>query len=170
MYRTSARTKWVAHRVLLVRRALSSLANSVHVHDQVHSYTWDSDTGTLTELSELMLHDGAGPRHMCFSPDGTHAYILGELDNSVTVCSHTDGVLTVEQTLNSLVSGTEHATAGGAAEIIISPDGRFVYATIRGTCAVVEDPYPHNYAFNVIGAHTCCAWRIAAFHNCVWSF
>jgi 6-phosphogluconolactonase len=120
--------------------------------NKVHSYLWHPDSGALTEESELMLADGAGPRHMCFTPDGAHAFVLGELDNNVYVCSHVDGVLTVVQTLNSLLPGTEHATAGGGAEIIISPDGRFVYATIRGTCAVIEDPYPTNYAFNLIGA------------------
>jgi 6-phosphogluconolactonase (cycloisomerase 2 family) len=123
--------------------------------NKVHSYLWNSDVGALTEASELLLHDGAGPRHMCFSPDGAHAYVLGELDNSVSVCTHVGGKLEVIQILNSLLPGTEHATAGGGAEIIISPNGRFVYATIRGTCAVIEDPYPTNYAFNVIGK--CCA-------------
>eukprot|EP01050_Picozoa_sp_SAG11_P006191 SAG11_NODE_470_length_9205_cov_4.727872_4_plen_321_part_00 len=118
--------------------------------NKVHSYRWNNDSGALTAPQELMLHPGAGPRHMCFSADGAHAYVLGELDNSVSTCAHQDGTLRVVQTLNALLPGTEHATHGGGAEIIISPDGRHVYATIRGTCAVVEDPYPYNFAFNVI--------------------
>ena len=178
--------------------------------NKVHAYLWNADTGVLTEPSELLLHDGAGPRHMCFSPvtsriflclkadqklpvtltlpspfaslfspvgfahrfslctalqDGAHAYILGELDNSVSVCTHADGKFKVIQTLNSLVPGTEHATAGGAAEIIISPDGRFVYATIRGTRAVAADPYPTNYAFNTIGK---CRSLASCFEN-LWA-
>lgn len=36
--------------------------------NKVHAYLWNADTGALTEPSELLLHDGAGPRHMCFSP------------------------------------------------------------------------------------------------------
>ena len=87
---------------------------------------------------------------MCFTPDGAFTYILGELDNSVTCCRHQDGVLSEFQSLSSLTEGTPHATAGGGAEIICHPSGKWVYATIRGTRAVAEDPYPHNHAFNTI--------------------
>eukprot|EP01049_Picozoa_sp_SAG25_P009995 SAG25_NODE_1042_length_4197_cov_5.368960_6_plen_276_part_00 len=38
---------------------------------------------SLTRYTEFALHDGAGPRHMAFSPVAPFAYVLNELDNTL---------------------------------------------------------------------------------------
>ena len=78
------------------------------------------------------------PRHLAFSPTAPFALCINEIDNTVTplrydaasgALSVLDGVASV----NLLPDGTPHRNGGGAAEITISNDGRFAYASIRTT-------------------------------------
>eukprot|EP01051_Picozoa_sp_SAG22_P016856 SAG22_NODE_2477_length_2530_cov_1.385027_3_plen_247_part_00 len=116
----------------------------------VYSYGYAA-AGRLSEpVQVLQFHDGCGPRHMCFSPDSKRCYVLGELDNSITTCSYdaASGTLQILAKCSALTEGTPHADKGGSAEIIMSPDGRFVYATIRGTGEF--SGYDKNFCHNMI--------------------
>lgn len=67
-----------------------------------------------------------GPRHLTFAPDGKHAYVIGELSGTVTAFDYAGGRLTAIQTLAADTTG-----ARGSADIHVSPDGRFLYASNR---------------------------------------
>ena len=98
--------------------------------DAVVTYRLDPGAGTLTETSRLDLPPGSGPRHLAFHPSGSAAYVLGELDSSLTSCRHEEGVLTAVSTV-----ATRPAGAGGAnlpAAVLMSPDGKRVHVTNRG--------------------------------------
>lgn len=75
---------------------------------------------------------GAGPRHMDFSPDGRHAYVVNELDNTVTACSYDakDGKFTTLHSITTLPEGEKPRNT--TAEIAVHPNGKFVYASNRG--------------------------------------
>ncbi len=84
------------------------------------------------EPSSWSSAPGAGPRHLALSPDGRHAYVVNELDNTVAACSFDKetGKLETLQTIGTL---PEDWTGGGTtAEIEVHPNGRFVYASNRG--------------------------------------
>jgi 6-phosphogluconolactonase len=75
---------------------------------------------------------GAGPRHMAFSPDGKHAYVVNELDNTVTAGAY-DAQAGTFETLHSvptLPDGWDGRSS--TAEIEVHPNGKFVYASNRG--------------------------------------
>lgn len=42
--------------------------------------------GALTVRDEVRLRPGSGPRHLAFHPRGDRAYVVNELDPTVTVC------------------------------------------------------------------------------------
>ena len=69
---------------------------------------------------------GSGPRHLVFSPNGKYAYLMSELSGKVTVFSYKDGKLKELQTI-----AADYAHAHGGADIHVSPDGEFVYASTR---------------------------------------
>ena len=75
---------------------------------------------------------GAGPRHMAFTSDFGHAYIVNELDNTITACA-SDAINGKLETLHS-VSTLPDGWKGNSttAEIQIHPRGEFVYASNRG--------------------------------------
>lgn len=101
--------------------------------DSVFVYGLDPDTGRLQRHQHLQLPEGLGPRHLAFHPDGRHAYILGERRSEITVAAW-------DASAGRLMPGQLIGTLGKAAppkrnypaEIRISRDGRFLYASNRG--------------------------------------
>ena len=73
---------------------------------------------------------GTGPRHLEFSKDGKFVYLIEEMGGAVSVFTYHDGVMTPIQRVD-----THPATftgQPGSADIHLSPDGKFLYASNRG--------------------------------------
>jgi 6-phosphogluconolactonase len=98
--------------------------------DSVYVYALDTDAGTLSQQQQLTLPTGAGPRHLAFHPNGTLAYVLGELRAEITVCAWADGQLTAGQVIPTVAPDAPGPNY--PSEIAVSSDGRFVYAANRG--------------------------------------
>lgn len=128
--------------------------------DKVYVYAIDVVAGTITERSVVKSAPGAGPRHMCFHPKGQWVYGLNELDCTVNVYEfNPSGVVLGKtvQTVSTLPAGynnRDHKNAKNAAggpatgpnrpeqtnataDIHITPDGRFLYASNRGHDSLV---------------------------------
>ncbi len=97
--------------------------------DRVTVYRYDpAAAAPLKEFSDYQAAPGAGPRHLAFHPAGKTAYLLNELSGDITVLSFSDGSFTLLQN----VSPVKGRSKTDAADIRISPDGRFLYASYRG--------------------------------------
>ena len=98
--------------------------------DSVFVYRLNLDTGRLALNQQLRLPTGAGPRHLAVHPQGRFAYILGELRAEITVAAWdpAGGRLTPGQVIPTVNPGAQNFPA----EIAVSRDGRFVYASNRG--------------------------------------
>ena len=104
--------------------------------DKVFVYPFDPATSKLGEpLPPLKTAPGAGPRHLDFSPDGKHAYILNELDNTVLPAAHADGKLSPLTAVPTLPA--DYTDKNSTAEIEVHPNGKFVYASNRGHNSIV---------------------------------
>lgn len=80
---------------------------------------------------KLAMERGAGPRHLCFHPNHQWIYVLNELNGTVTqVEVLADGTYQIRSTHSTLDS--EYTGENYAADIHISSDGRFIYASNRG--------------------------------------
>ncbi len=99
--------------------------------DQVTAYEFKAgDSGLSKEPSSVFkTQPGAGPRHITFHPDGRFAYLINELNGTVVAFSYDEGALTELQTISTLPDNYEGAVSG--ADIHISPDGKFLYASNR---------------------------------------
>jgi len=97
----------------------------------VYQYNPNSATEVLTLKSSITVKAGSGPRHLIFSKDGKYVYLLQELDGTITSFSYADGVL--KKVSETTVVAADFKGDIGAADIHISPDGKFLYATNRGT-------------------------------------
>lgn len=101
--------------------------------------SFDHLTGQLQPREHVPLGDAAGPRHMAFHPSGSHAFVLNELANTVTVLAYdaATGRLTSTSQHDSVTcladdeGSTRPPNRGGSAEICVSPDGSQVWATVR---------------------------------------
>ena len=72
------------------------------------------------------LHSDYGPRHLLFDASGEHLYVIGELSGDITVFDYAAGILTEKQVIKA-----DRMDARGAADIHLSPDGKFLYASLR---------------------------------------
>ncbi len=99
-------------------------ANSVGV------YAID-ESGTLSQQS-LVTDAGVGPRHIVLSSDGGFAFAVNEQGDTVTSFTiGADGSLVLNNTVATIPEGVDPDSNTGA-DIHVSPDGRFVYASNRG--------------------------------------
>jgi 6-phosphogluconolactonase len=73
---------------------------------------------------------GYGPRHLAFSADKKTMYLITEMGSSVIVFDYNNGKPKQRQDISLLPDGFKGTT--GAADIHISPNGKFLYATNRG--------------------------------------
>lgn len=103
--------------------------------DRLYQYNFNGTDAKniLTPANDpgyVTMDDGVGPRHMTFSPDGKTAYLLNELAGNIIVFSYEDGKFTPKQTIASTTAGDKNDR--GSAEIVISPNGKFLYTSNRG--------------------------------------
>ena len=100
--------------------------------DEVTSYRyspWNLET-PLVQASVTKVLAGSGPRHLAFHPNGKYAYLVQELNASVNAYDYKEGKLTLKQTIRMVADDFKGKV--GAADIHVSPDGRFLYASNRG--------------------------------------
>jgi 6-phosphogluconolactonase len=101
--------------------------------DQIVIYKADVNAGRIEPHGAGRSPAGAGPRHMKFHPNGKFAYVLNELDISVTGYNYDDkaGTLTEFQTISSLAPELREVPSSGS-EIRMHPSGKFLYMANRG--------------------------------------
>jgi 6-phosphogluconolactonase len=106
--------------------------------DQVLVYRFDASSGTLTPHDPpAATAPGAGPRHLAFHPSGRFAYVINELDSTVTAFRYdaTAGALQEIQTITTLPDG--FSGENYPAEVLVHPSGRFLYGSNRGHDSIV---------------------------------
>lgn len=132
-----------------------------------------TDATPLTVVNRTDLKAGSGPRHLTFAPNGEYAYVITELSGEVLVFKVSDKELQLQQTIDC-----DPADARGSADIRITPDGRFLYASNRlkndgisiyaihptnGTLRLIgyqtTGVHPRNFAITPNGKFLLCACR-----------
>lgn len=108
--------------------------------DEVIIYAFDAANGELTPnpaQPSMAVKPGAGPRQMVFHPGGAFAYLINELDSTMTAYRYdaAAGQLTELQTLPTLPEGFDGASS--CAEVQIAPSGKFLYGSNRGHNSIV---------------------------------
>ncbi|WP_114751526.1 lactonase family protein [Pleomorphovibrio marinus] len=101
--------------------------------DEVVVYDFDgAKEKPLNEKASfrLKVEPGAGPRHMVFNDDGDRLYLVHEITAEIGVYSYEDGKLSHLETHSLLREGFDGKV--GAAEVRLSPDGKFLYVSNRG--------------------------------------
>jgi 6-phosphogluconolactonase len=148
--------------------------------DKIFLWKFDDRKGTLTanDPPVVSLPPGDGPRHFHFHPNGRWLYSIQEEGSTIVRFDYdaTTGRLTARQTISTLPPG--FAGSNFCSEIVVSSDGRFVYAGNRlhdsiGILSVgpngdlkyvgeewTRGDYPRSFAFDPAGEFLyCCNQR-----------
>ena len=86
---------------------------------------------TPEDVAFEKIKPGSGPRHMDFSTDGKFLYLVNEMGATVNSYAYNKGKITFIDSVGLASPGFTGRSS--AADIHVSPDGRFLYATNRGT-------------------------------------
>ncbi len=114
--------------------------------DKLYTYKYEASAEKPLTLANTPFTDmtpGSGPRHFTFSKNGKLVYVVQELAAVISVYKYNNGVLTKVEDVNMNEVGFNGQN--GAADIHISNDGKFLYATNRGsvneivTCKIEAD-------------------------------
>ncbi|MBQ3424092.1 MAG: lactonase family protein [Clostridia bacterium] len=97
--------------------------------DELELFRIDYEKETLRLIQSVPVDFGRQPRHMAFHPSGEYLYLLTEAGNRVYVYRLKNGRLTELAAYNTL--DPEKKPEGMAADITVSADGAFLYATNR---------------------------------------
>jgi 6-phosphogluconolactonase len=105
--------------------------------DKIMVYSFNNKTGVIAPAKDsvVRLQDGSGPRHFDFHPSGKWAYLVQELSGTVTAFQYNAGKLKPIQTITTLPSHYDQPFT--SADIHVSPDGKFLYATNRDSSNTV---------------------------------
>jgi 6-phosphogluconolactonase (cycloisomerase 2 family) len=148
--------------------------------DQILVWRFNEQAGKLTANNppHVTLPPGDGPRHFDFHPNGRWLYSIQEEGSTIVLFDYDSdrGHLSERQSISTLPPG--YAGSNFCSEILVSPNGRFVYAGNRlhdsiGIFAVADDGtlsfvgyewtrgnYPRSFAFDPTGRFLyCCNQR-----------
>lgn len=103
--------------------------------DKLLVYQMDIDQGRLDKHAEVLVHPGAGPRHLAFNPKGQYLFLINELNNTLTSYRYQSGSLQELHTVSTLPAGFNGKNS--CADIHITPDGKFLYGSNRGHDSIV---------------------------------
>ena len=99
--------------------------------DKVVTYKFNAGTSSpLQKQGFTATAPGSGPRHFTFHPNNKFAYLIEELSGYVTAYQYSNGKLKSIQRIAA--HPKDYKGDIGSADIHVSPDGKFLYASNRG--------------------------------------
>ncbi|HXR40453.1 MAG TPA: lactonase family protein [Terracidiphilus sp.] len=102
--------------------------------DVIFTYSINGDAGMVNfgdGVEGARVPSGDGPRHFAFHPNGHWLYSIQEEASTVVFFRYdaATGALAAQQTVSALPAGFKGTSF--ASEVLVSPDGRFLYAANR---------------------------------------
>ncbi len=101
--------------------------------DNISIYRFNSKkNATPVTLNPAIVNmaPGTGPRFFTFHPNKKYAYVIQELTGMITAFAYKSGRLNPLQTVT--MPAESFSGRNGAADIHVSPDGKFLYGSNRG--------------------------------------
>ena len=131
-----------AHSITLDHKNDYAIACDLGI-DKILVYRFNDKTGKLqTNEAQNFLPTkaGAGPRHFAFHPNRKFAFLINELDSTITSLAydHEKGSLREIQTVKTIPANYARAAENSGADIHVSPDGKFLYGSNRGHNSIVS--------------------------------
>jgi 6-phosphogluconolactonase len=107
-------------------------------NDKVYSYQYNPNSSNepLKISDSIAVQSGSGPRHLTFSNDGKHVYLLQELNGGLTVFNYSNGKL--KKITETTILAKDFKGTFSSADIHISPDREFLYASNRGEANTIS--------------------------------
>lgn len=123
-----------AHSVTLDRNNRFAFAADLGT-DKVMIYEFDKDRGTLrTNPAQAFFQAkaGAGPRHFAFHPNHKLAFVINELDSTISSLAYDEKVGTLKEIKTLSTLSPQSGNANACADVHVAADGNTLYGSNRG--------------------------------------
>ena len=102
--------------------------------DKIMVYRFNKKNGSLMPAATpfVMTRPGSGPRHFTFHPNKKFAYLVEELTGGVSAYRYNKKTGDLSLIQNNSTLEPDFMGYPGSADIHVSPDGKFLYASNRG--------------------------------------
>ena len=129
--------------------------------DKIMIFRFDSRRGKLipNKTPWVQIKPGGGPRHLTFHPGGKYAYVINELQATVTTFARDPGQGNLKELQTIRTLPADFTGENTSADIHVSPDGRFLYCSNRGHDSIAAfriDPRSGKLTFV---AHESCGGK-----------
>jgi 6-phosphogluconolactonase len=107
--------------------------------DKVYGYQLDAKEDALVPRATpaFTAAPGAGPRHLTFHPGGRLAYLINELNSTITALRYDEGAGTFQEIQTLTTLPPDFKGENSCADIHVSPNGEFLYGSNRGHDSLV---------------------------------
>ncbi len=108
--------------------------------DKIFIYEFDAKNGKLKANPNQKFYQtksGAGPRHLAFHPNSAFVFVVNELDSTISSFHFDEKKETLKEIQTVLTLPENFSGANTCADIHVSPNGKFLYATNRGHDSLV---------------------------------
>jgi 6-phosphogluconolactonase len=122
--------------------------------DKLLVYEMDLERGRLNKQAEVNIEAGAGPRHLTFHPNGQYAYLLNELNSTLTGYRYQSESGSFEELQTVPALPGDFTGENLCAAIHVSPAGRYLYASNRGHDSMVCFRIDENTGMLTYRSHT----------------
>jgi len=114
--------------------------------DKILVYSLDTTNGHITSTGhDVSSVAGAGPRHIAFHPSQPWAYVVCELNGTIEAFNINNSTSAITRFQNISTISDNDSSSAASADIHITPDGKYLYASNRG---------PNNIAMYSINQST----------------
>jgi len=146
--------------------------------DKILIYKLDQETGKLSpnNFPHISLKPGAGPRHFTFHPDDKFAYVINELDSTVTAYRYKKDKGKLKEIQDITTLPEDFNGVSYCADIHVHPNNKFLYGSNRGhnsiACFIIDPSkgkleqngftstqgdFPRNFAIDPSGQYLLAA-------------
>lgn len=133
--------------------------------DRLYKFVMDAKIGLMLDEEQpyFQVRAGQGPRHFAFHPNGKWLYLVTELDCSLLVFQYQNNRLNQVGEYSLREKGDPDSSL--AADIHVSPDGKFLYVSVRGPgCLQGFEIQKENGLLNPLGRFSTGGWCPRSFH------
>ena len=133
--------------------------------DRLYKFVMDAKIGLMLDEEQpcFQVRAGQGPRHFAFHPNGKWLYLVTEVDCSLLVFRYQNNRLNQVGEYSLREKGDPDSSL--AADIHVSPDGKFLYVSVRGPgCLQGFEIQKENGLLNPLGRFSTGGWCPRSFH------
>ena len=126
----------------VMRLQISNVSNATLVSGDATAFILDSDreeqTENQDEIDQNTVPDLLNPSDVVISPDDSHVYVASlSGSGSILQFGFDEGALSFVSTINNVTTGFESGLFSQIRQLVISPDGRFLFAAASGDNAIM---------------------------------